>query len=640
MKKLVLLLFSLIVFSAFGQITERNFLSKKFSKEFVLKSLLSQKNYLPYPKTSKEWSQIIPLEEQKEIIKRAEIVLKKPVPTIDATLLMEYLRSGDREEHSKISFGKRNGLMELVIAETLEDKGRFTEKIMNYVWSICEETYWGVPAHLSVQKAKTNLPDVEDPTVDLFGAETAAGLALTDYFVGDKLDKISKLIRARIYAETNKKILTPFLDQSRYSYLSKTKAVNNWNPWIVSNVMLANLLIEKNEEKRGNNLYTHMTYLDLYFNGLGDDAGCDEGPSYWFAAGASAFDALQVLASATQDKCEIFEEPFIQKMASYVYKMHISNDYFVNFADADPTLKPDGIMLYRFGKAIKDEPLMNFGLWASQNFDPVITFGSHQKHRRIWNLLAYASMPKEKIEKPNLADYWFNDIQVLTARKDDLFFAAHGGHNAESHNHNDVGDFVFYAKGEPIIIDAGRGNYTARTFSAQRYNLWFTQSEYHNLPIINGLGQKVGREFESANLTHTSNDKMSGISLDLVKAYPASAGIKHYNRSINFNKVKRQIEISDVYELTQMQSKLQQSFMTLCQIDLSKPGMVLLQTSTGDQHSIKYDSKKWTVSIDLPSTEGPEYKSFKTKWANRPVQRILFQATDTNLKGKNSFIIQ
>ena len=640
MKKPLFLFLSFLVFTSFGQIKERNFLTKKYSKETLLKNLVSQKNYQPYPKTSKEWSQIVPLEEQKEIIKRAENVLKKPVPTIDASLLMEYLRTGDREEHGKISFGKRNGLMELVMAETLEDKGRFTEKIMNYVWSICEETYRGVPAHLSVQKAKTNLPDAEDPTVDLFGAETAAGLALTDYFVGDKLDKISKLIRARIYFEINRKIITPFLDQNRYSYLSKTKAVNNWNPWIVSNVMLANLLVEKNEEKRANNLYTHMGYLDLYFNGLGEDGGCDEGPSYWFAAGASAFDALQVLASATNNQCEIYQEPFIQKMASYVYKMHISNDYFVNFADADPTLKPDGIMLYRFGKAIKDEPLINFGLWATQNFEPAITFGGYQKHRKLWNLMAYASLPKDKVEKPNLGDYWFSDIEVLTARSNDLFFAAHGGHNAESHNHNDVGDFVFYAKGEPIIIDAGRGNYTARTFSAQRYNLWFTQSEYHNLPIINGFGQKAGREFESRQISHTINDKMSGISLDLAKAYPQNAGIKNYQRSIQFNKIKKQIEINDTYELTKNESKLQQSFITLCQIDLSKSGIIGLTTIQGDSHSIKYDPKKWTVSVDLPSTDGPEYKSFKTKWANRPVQRIVLQATEPLLKGKNLFIIQ
>jgi len=171
---------------AYAQVTPRNFLAKAFSKEMVQQALVSQKDYAPYPKTREAWMSIIPAKEQAELIQRAEKILKAPIPILDASLLMEYVRSGDREEHGKVSFGKRNNLMELVMAETLEDKGRFTEKIMNYVWNICEETYWGVPAHLSVQKARSGMPDVEDPTVDLFGAETAAGLALTDYFVGPK----------------------------------------------------------------------------------------------------------------------------------------------------------------------------------------------------------------------------------------------------------------------------------------------------------------------------------------------------------------------------------------------------------------------------------------------------------------------
>jgi hypothetical protein len=640
MKKYILLFVLLAINSAFAQVTPRNFLGKAFSKEMVQQALISQKAYAPYPKTREAWLAIIPEKEQAELIQRAERIMKAPIPILDASLLMEYMRSGDREEHGKVSFGKRNNLMELVMAETLEDKGRFMEKIMNYVWNICEETYWGVPAHLSVQKAGSGMPDAEDPTVDLFGAETAAGLALTDYFVGAKLDKISKLIRPRIYYEVNKKIMVPILDQKRYGWLSPTRPVNNWNPWIISNVMLANLLLEKNETTRLSNLYTHINYLDLYFNGLGDDAGCDEGPSYWFAAGASAFDALQVLASATGEKCQIYNEPFIQKMASYVYKMHISNDYFVNFADADPTLKPDGIMLYRFGKALNDAPLMAFGQWANQQFEPAISIGGSQKHRHLWNLMAYATMPKEKVAHPELGDYWFNDIQVITSRKGSQFFAAHGGHNAESHNHNDIGDFVYYDKGEPVIIDAGRGNYTARTFSAQRYSLWFTQSEYHNLPLINGKGQQAGRSFEATAVQSNISDKVSGMTLDLAKAYPAEAGIKTWKRSLQFNKVKNQVELKDLFELNELKQPIQQAFITLCTIDTSMPGKLALKTSTGDAHEIQYDAKKWTVAIDLPSTEGPEYRSFKTKWANRPVQRIIFTSKDLVSKGNYQFIIK
>jgi hypothetical protein len=312
----------------------------------------------------------------------------------------------------------------------------------------------------------------------------------------------------------------------------------------------------------------------------------------------------------------------------------------VNFADADPTLKPDGIMLYRFGKALNDAPLMAFGQWANQQFDPTISIGGHQKHRHLWNLMAYASMPKEKVPYPNLGDYWFQDIQVITSRKGSQFFAAHGGHNAESHNHNDIGDFVYYDKGEPVIIDAGRGNYTSRTFSAQRYSLWFTQSEYHNLPLINGLGQKAGRSFEATAVQSNLSDKASGITLDLAKAYPAEAGIKTWKRSLQFNKVKNQVELKDQYELSTLTQPVQQAFMTLCTIDTSTPGKLGLKTSTGDAHEIQYDAKKWTVAIDLPSTEGPEYRSFKTKWANRPVQRIIFTSKDSATKGNYQFIIK
>ena len=148
MKKYILLFVVLATNLAFAQVTPRNFLGKAFSKEMVQQALISQKAYAPYPKTREAWLAIIPEKEQAELIQRAERIMKAPIPILDASLLMEYMRSGDREEHGKVSFGKRSNLMELVMAETLEDKGRFTEKIMNYVWNICEETYWGVPAHL------------------------------------------------------------------------------------------------------------------------------------------------------------------------------------------------------------------------------------------------------------------------------------------------------------------------------------------------------------------------------------------------------------------------------------------------------------------------------------------------------------
>jgi hypothetical protein len=641
MFRISFLLFLLIPFALRAQVTQRNILAKQYTAADIQAALIPKDEWKPYPKTPEEWKKVLPDTTIQSLIKAGEAAAKLEIPQLSATILMNFVRTGDREEHSKVSFARRSSLTDLILAESVENKNRFTEAIMNYVWVICEETFWGVPAHLSTQKAGNGLPDMEDPTVDLFAAETATILALADYFTGEKLDKISPLIRKRIYSETTRRIFEPIKQTGRYGYLSKTNAVNNWNPWIVSNLLMADLLLEKDEAKRRQYAYNYMTDLDAYLNGLGEDGGCDEGPSYWFAAGACVFDALETLESATSGKVNIYQEPLIQKMASYVYKMHIADDYFVNFADADPKLRPDGLMLYRFGQQLKDDELAQFGLWAFSKFPTTATSNnSFHRQRKIANILTLQKLPATPSTYTPVRNAWFGDIEVLTARTNNgLFLATHGGHNAESHNHNDVGDFIVYADGEPVIVDAGRGNYTARTFSSKRYELWFTQSQYHNLPIINGIGQPAGRKFAAKNVSSKINDKENTLDMDIAGAYAAEAGVQSWNRVVKLDRNKNNIVISDNYLLTADPKSLQQVFMTVCDIAKDTAGKITFTTPGKKTVTLTYDPKLWSVATDLPSTEGMEYRSFKTKWNNHPVQRIILTSKTLKKKGKHGFSI-
>jgi hypothetical protein len=626
-----------------AQITPRHILEKTYSFEKVKEVLIPFKAYHPYPKTTDEWKKVVPNETLEKVIKEGERALKSDFEAISGSTSLDFVRSGDRLAHSKISFGKRNQLTTLILAESIEGKGRFMEAIFNGIWSICEESYWGVPAHIS----GTGLPDVENPVVDLFAAETAAVLAMADYMVGDKLDEINKLIRKRIYFETNKRIFIPMNTKSdRYGWMSKTKQVNNWNPWIMSNWLMTSLLLEKDDLRRAEMVYAAMKGLDLYINGLGEDGGCDEGPSYWFAAGGSVFDCLELLEKSTSGQINIFKEPIIQKMAAYVYKAHIDGFYFTNFADADPVLKPDGLMLYRFGLALKDENMKQFGQWANLNFNRFEVNGN-QRMRTIENMMTIKDIPSQTIYQP-VQDAWISDIQVMTSRSaGGLYLAAHGGHNAESHNHNDVGDFIVYADGKPMIVDAGRGNYTARTFSSKRYELWFTQSNYHNLPVINGFGQKEGRDFEAKNVSCQISAKESVLKMDLADAYPKEAAIKKWQRSISLQKEKEKIILADDYELSAISDFLQHIFMTVCDVDISTPGKILLTSNSESQSKeakptrllVTYNPALWIASTEFPSTEGMEYSSFKTKWNGSKVQRIILTSNKLDIKGKVQFDI-
>uniref|UniRef100_UPI00289E9CF5 heparinase II/III domain-containing protein n=1 Tax=Microbacterium sp. TaxID=51671 RepID=UPI00289E9CF5 len=94
-----------------------------------------------------------------------------------------------------------------------------------------------------------------------------------------------------------------------------------------------------------------------------------------------------------------------------------------------------------------------------------------------------------------------------------------GGHNAEHHNHNDVGSFIVTSDGVPVVVDAGRPTYTKATFGPDRYSIWTMQSSWHNTPTIAGVDQSAGREFAASDVEAVVADAASSLSLELGGAY-------------------------------------------------------------------------------------------------------------------------
>ena len=117
--------------------------------------------------------------------------------------------------------------------------------------------------------------------------------------------------------------------------------------------------------------------------------------------------------------------------------------------------------------------------------DNLITISSYTWRSTLENLTSHKDLIKTKPSLSEAASTWYPETEVCYMRnKTGFFVAAKGGNNAESHNHNDVGSFELYIDQTPMIIDAGVGAYTRQTFSSERYAIWNTQSNYHNLPII------------------------------------------------------------------------------------------------------------------------------------------------------------
>jgi hypothetical protein len=97
--------------------------------------------------------------------------------------------------------------------------------------------------------------------------------------------------------------------------------------------------------------------------------------------------------------------------------------------------------------------------------------------------------------------------------------ALKGGHNAEHHNHNDVGSFVVALGNKTPLVDPGSETYTRRTFSNERYASGVLNSWGHPVPRIGGELQETGRQAAARVLKTEFTDKADTLVLDLSAAY-------------------------------------------------------------------------------------------------------------------------
>ncbi len=641
MKSLGISIILVLSISVYAQKIERNLMTANQSVESLSKIIVEPEDWVLYPKDASEWQKIVPEAIYNNQIKAAEELVGKDWPVLKATLFLEYVRTGNRSHYQSVRYDRRNSLSTLVLAEMLEGKERFIDDIVNLVWAICEETYWGVPAHMFLQDSGSGLPDIENPTVDLFAAETGALLAWTDYMLGDKLDEVNQFIRKRIYYETDRKIYQPYLKATEYKYMGYDKTrrrPNNWNPWINSNVMVAALLLEKDKIKRATVMFKIFDVLDNYLNPHPADGGCDEGPSYWGRAGASVFDCLDVVDLATDNKINLFTVPLIKNLGTYVYKAYVGNGYYLNFADAGMKASHSPILLYRYGKAINSETMMDMSAFfaETQNLKD-FEFGK-SLGRAIPGLYYVSEVLKQTAKEPLVRDFWLPDIQVMGGRdkgysKKGLFMAAKGGHNEESHNHNDIGNFVVFADGEPAIIDIGVETYTRETFGPNRYDIWTMNSAHHNLlPTVNGTMQKNGITFKAKDVKYQSTNKKVSYSLDISDSYPDSAGIKKWHKEFIYSRGKS-IKIEENYTLSENNKAIKISLMTCRKPEILNDGSIILPSYRGKDRKlrIKYDKDLFDVAYE---THVLEDRKLLSSWDKGELYQIVFTMKNKNLSGK------
>lgn len=433
----------------------------------------------------------------------------------------------------------------------MEHRGRFTDRIIDGLMLICEESGWQLPAHNSQERGgkRAALADVTSPIIDLFAAETGALLAVTVQILGIELDAAAPGIVRRIDLELERRIFEPYLTRHFWWMGKDDERMNNWTAWCTQNVLIGAFARPLGDRRRRAIVAQAAISLDTFLKDYGEDGACEEGVLYYRHAGLCLFNSLVVLGDVAPEAFgPLWREPKIRGIAEYIVRMHVEGRRYFNFADSSALVDRSGAREYLFGRAVCSTLLADFAAadWAAER--QVGLPGEINLFYRLQHAWSVRALAEHRPDGPlQQHDCFLPSVGLMVARDAHFALAAKAGGNGDSHNHNDVGSVILYKNGVPVLIDVGVESYTAKTFSAQRYDIWTMQSAWHNLPSFDGVMQRDGDGFAARNVNVSFERDVAEISMEIAGAYPPEAGLRSYRRSVRLRK-SHSVEIVDDFD--------------------------------------------------------------------------------------------
>lgn len=619
----------------FTQAGDVDLLTKNYTIDDVQQYLATGNGWVAYPDYSDRtgWKQLTaPFYDQ--LLKEGDKYLDYTWQVVKATDYLEYERSGSRVIMEKPLNENIKALTGLVMAELAEGKGQYLDQIINGSWYVTEISTWSLSAHLpAFQSSKRTLPQQGTHVFDLMAGDLGSLMSWIYYFLQPEFDKVNPAISERIKLNVQERVIEPYLSRNDMWWqaldVDEGQLVNNWNPWCNFNVLTALLLVEDDTGKKLQGVYKTMTSVDQFINYVKADGACEEGPSYWGHAAGKLYDYLKLLSYATNNKVSIFEHPIVKNMGEYISQSYIGGDrWVVNFADASAKGGGDPLLIFRYGEDVHSTEMMQFAKYLTEQRSSFNVIEGRDAFRTLENFLCYPAFQKQQAQLPQNTYKWYPETEFLYLKDKNTFFAAKGGYNNESHNHNDIGSFILYKEGKPLFIDAGVGTYTKKTFSSERYDIWTMQSGYHNLPQINGYDQRFGASYKSKDVSFDQKKRV--FKLDIATAYPVEAQIKRWVRSYEMK--EGTLFIHDNFNLKQADSPNIVHFMVA-----EKPVISKGRISLGNgEHALTFDVNEFEASIDNIEQDDPRLRNV---WGQY-LYRINLKAKNTRRKGSYTFTIK
>lgn len=512
---------------------------------------------------------------KEQVLKLADEMRYQPLPELTEELFALFEATGNRLKYEEVYFGRRKFLAVFGMAAIIFGQGEDVAKLEEILLSVCDEECWALPAHVNRKEEGWRT------TVDLFAAETAQTLAEIVSLVNKDGEKLSKVICERVHTEIERRVFTPFFSSKPY-YGCWECAGHNWNAVCAGGIGSAciYLMAGKEEERLQKCLDRLCNSLKYYLDGFEEDGACMEGIGY-FTYGMTYFVGFaEQLYRYTNGKADLFANEKLKKIAQFQQKMYFQGGQTISFSDGEMKAK-FRMGLTKFlsekyeGVSVPEETL-------AADFETDTCY-------RFMGLCRDYLWTKDETVCEGETNAVRHDILPfaqwsICGSTNGVGMAIKGGHNAEPHNHNDVGSFLYIVDGEQLITDLGAGEYTKEYFGAGRYEILCNSSMGHSVPLPNGKTQQSG---EWHRATAFSADGKGNTNISFSAAYPIG-NIRHLERETQFSLEDGTLLVTDTFEMPIRSSRFIEQVVTQgeVKVEWNPDGESVVRIRKGDAECI------------------------------------------------------
>ncbi len=536
---------------------------------------------------------------------------QKELPTLPASLFLDFHRTGTRVNYEREWRKLSRGLGGLVLAECLETEGRFLDTLLNRAWRLCEASSWELPAHTE------DLPHPGVHRIDLGVVHVAQELAFLVHTLGERLHPV---LVERIRYEVDRRVFEPYLDEDvRFNWQTGT---SNWNAVCCGGVICAALGLEEglDAERLARIVTRAQNHILHSLHGFGRDGGTSEGILYWGYGFGNFVQASAALERRTGGRLSLLEGEHVRNVSLFPVRTELSPGAYPSFSDAAPYYRLPYWQAYWLAERLR-LPALARTAWDQE-------VRNCPQPSNLLNTLLSVSLgppvaPSEVRVTP--ASTFLRGIEWLVARaqpenRDGFMLGAKAGNNAEHHNHNDVGGYVVHWKGESLLVDPGAPIYTRDFFGPKRYGFFAAASRGHSVPLVNGLEQRRGRDAAAKILERTSSNESDRFVMDIVAAYPPKAGLASLVRSFELERNGAgRLTLTDRVEWKQEKGSFQEVLITFADVEKPSPGRLRIQ---GEKGAIEVAYEPRDASVEIETFETSE---FQLRVPNPQVRRIAIE---------------